>query len=161
MNTNRQIEISQQIYNRLLVLYPQEHRSEYGTEMALLFADQCRRGRQPTRQTWPGDIVAAHTRRPLQDCIDRTFIVPTRKIRASRGDSGKAPALERSDAGFDPWFGRIHQPNRSIKRKRLVFYDPHLGWICLPGACIAGLVADKEISNLGSGSNRAGVPQSF
>jgi hypothetical protein len=42
MNTNRQIEISRQIYTRLLGLYPQEHRSEYGAEMALLFADQCR-----------------------------------------------------------------------------------------------------------------------
>jgi hypothetical protein len=62
MNTNRQIEISRQIYTRLLGLYPQEHRSEYGTEMALLFVDQCRaavnqRGKPGLAALWLHTLV--------------------------------------------------------------------------------------------------------
>src|SRR5580698_8245174 len=35
-------QISQTIYDRLLVAYPQSHRAEYGAAMAQLFRDQCR-----------------------------------------------------------------------------------------------------------------------
>ena len=35
-------QISQIIYDRLLVAYPQSHRAEYGAAMAQLFRDQCR-----------------------------------------------------------------------------------------------------------------------
>jgi hypothetical protein len=42
METNRRIEISRQIYARLLYLYPEKHRSEYGADMLQVFTDQCR-----------------------------------------------------------------------------------------------------------------------
>jgi len=42
MNTDKLVESSRRLYNRLLGLYPKEHRMEYGQEMARLFTDQCR-----------------------------------------------------------------------------------------------------------------------
>ncbi len=42
METNRWIAISRRIYARLLNLYPQPYRSEYGPAMLQLFVDQCR-----------------------------------------------------------------------------------------------------------------------
>ncbi len=42
METNLWIEISRRIYTRLLNLYPEKHRIEYGADMLQVFTDQCR-----------------------------------------------------------------------------------------------------------------------
>lgn len=42
MNADRIIRTSRRVYDWLLGIYPQEHRLEYGQEMARLFTDQCR-----------------------------------------------------------------------------------------------------------------------
>src|SRR5689334_11380795 len=42
MKTNRWIETSCSVYARLLLIYPKEHRSQYGAAMLQLFGDQCR-----------------------------------------------------------------------------------------------------------------------
>jgi len=51
MQTNRSIELSRRVYARLLKLYPQEHRDEYGKEMLQAFTDQCRSA-QKEKGTW-------------------------------------------------------------------------------------------------------------
>jgi hypothetical protein len=42
MQSNRRIDFSRRVYARLLYLYPQEHRIEYGPSMLQVFTDQCR-----------------------------------------------------------------------------------------------------------------------
>jgi hypothetical protein len=42
MTIDKPIEISRRLYTRLLRLYPQEFRDEYGSSMLQLFTDQCR-----------------------------------------------------------------------------------------------------------------------
>jgi hypothetical protein len=42
MDNNHWIMTSRQIYARLLTLYPEEHKTEYGAEMLQVFTDQCR-----------------------------------------------------------------------------------------------------------------------
>ena len=42
MTTNPWIETSRKIYAALLILYPQEHRAEFGEPMRQVFRDQCR-----------------------------------------------------------------------------------------------------------------------
>lgn len=39
---DRDFQVSQTVYERLLLAYPQSHRAEYGSAMAQLFRDQCR-----------------------------------------------------------------------------------------------------------------------
>jgi hypothetical protein len=41
MNSNARINFSRQLYTRLLNLYPQEHKDEYGASMLQYFTDQC------------------------------------------------------------------------------------------------------------------------
>ena len=161
MNTNQQIEISRQIYTRLLGLYPQEHRSEYGTEMALLFADQCRaavnqRGKPGLAALWLRTLVDL-----FKTVLIEHFSTPHARSGLLQGTPGKPLPWKGVLLVLIPGLVLFISQIGTIKRKRLVFHDPELGWICVPGACIADLVVDKEISNLGAGSNWAGFPQSF
>lgn len=42
MKNNYWVRISRHIYERLLNLYPEAHRNEYGADMLQVFTDECR-----------------------------------------------------------------------------------------------------------------------
>ena len=68
--SNRPLELSQKLYQRLLAAYPRPHREEYGEPMAQLFRDQCRDAWAERRALG----LAALWLRTLPDLVKTSFL---------------------------------------------------------------------------------------
>ena len=89
--SSRSFSVSQSIYQRLLLAYPQQHRAAYGAAMAQLFRDQCRDAWNESR----GWGLLKLWLRVLPDLINTSIIERLAALNPRKSMSNKMAALFR------------------------------------------------------------------
>ncbi len=95
MNSERWIDLSRRVYARLLKLYPQDHRVEYGPEMLQAFTDQCR---EAWRVGGGGGLIALW----LRSLVDLVISATREQISSPRAAWGLLEAVPNAPL---PWKG--------------------------------------------------------